>query len=82
MVSSCLQMEVSVTGTVGTLAQRQCAAALVSSNDASTEVGDRVGGAGGGGKRSVFLTSPFFILSVLPVLKAIKEQISSQREGR
>lgn len=72
MVSSCLQMEVSVTGTVGTLAQRQCAAALA--KDASTEVGT--------GERSVFLTSPFFLLSALPVLKAIKEQISSQREGR
>lgn len=74
MVSSCLQMEVSVTGTVGTLAQRQCAAALGSAKDASTEVGT--------GERSVFLTSPFFLLSALPVLKAIKEQISSQREGR
>lgn len=52
MVSSCLQMEVSVTGTVGTLAQRQCAAALGSAKDASTEVGT--------GERSVFLTSPFF----------------------
>lgn len=37
----------------------------------------------GDGERTVFFfTSPFFILSVLPVLKAIKEQISSQREGR
>ncbi len=73
MVSSCLQMEVSVTGTVGTLARQQCAAALSSAKDASTE--------GGTGERSVFLTSPF-LLSALPVLKAIKEQISSQREGR
>lgn len=40
MVSSCLQMEVSVTGTVGTLAQQQCAAALSSAKDASTEGGD------------------------------------------
>lgn len=39
MVSSCLQMEVSVTGTVGTLAQQQCAAALSSAKDASTEGG-------------------------------------------
>lgn len=78
MVSSCLQMEVSVTGTVGTLAEQQCAAALSSAKDASTE------GGGGGvtGERSVLLTSPFFLLSALPVLKAIKEQISSQREGR
>lgn len=52
MVSSCLQMEVSVTGTVGTLAQRLCAAALSAAKDASTEVGT--------GERSVFLTSPFF----------------------
>lgn len=36
-----------MTGTVGTLAQWQCAAALGSSNDASTEVGDW-------GERSVF----------------------------
>lgn len=34
-----------MTGTVGTLAQWQCAAALGSSNDASTEVGDWGGGA-------------------------------------
>lgn len=75
MVSSCLQMEVSVTGTVGTLARRQCAAALGAAKDALTEVGT--------GERTVFLTSPFFfLLSVLPVLKAIKKQISSQREGR
>lgn len=77
-----------MTGTVGTLAQRQCAAALVSSNDASTEVRDRGvgggggGGRGGGGSGAFFSLLPFFILSVLPVLKAIKEQISSQREGR
>lgn len=45
MVSSCLQMEVSVTGTVGTLAQQQCAAALGSAKDATTEAG------GGGGRR-------------------------------
>lgn len=77
MVSSCLQMEVSVTGTVGTLAEQQCAAALSSAKDASTE-----GGGGVTGERSVLLTSPFFLLSALPVLKAIKEQISSQREGR
>lgn len=79
MVSSCLQMEVSVTGTVGTMAEQQCAAALSSAKDASTE-----GGGEGGvtGERSVLLTSPFFLLSALPVLKAIKEQISSQREGR
>lgn len=75
MVSSCLQMEVSVTGTVGTLAQWQCAAALSSAKRMRRlECGT--------GERSVFLTSPFFLLSVLPVLKAIKEQISSQREGR
>lgn len=69
-----------MTGTVGTLAEQQCAAALSSAKDASTEGG----GEGGGvtGERSVLLTSPFFLLSALPVLKAIKEQISSQREGR
>lgn len=54
MVSSCLQMEVSVTGTVGTLARRLCAAALSAAKDASTEVGT--------GERSVFLTSPFFFI--------------------
>lgn len=53
MVSSCLQMEVSVTGTVGTLAQQQRAAALSSAKDASTEGGEL-------GERSVLLTSPFF----------------------
>lgn len=47
MVSSCLQMEVSVTGTVGTLAEQQCAAALSSAKDASTEGGGV--GVGGGG---------------------------------
>lgn len=69
-----------MTGTVGTMAEQQCAAALSSAKDASTEGG----GVGGGvtGERSVLLTSPFFLLSALPVLKAIKEQISSQREGR
>lgn len=83
MVSSCLQMEVSVTGTVGTMAEQQCAAALSSAKDASTEGGGvGVGGGGVTGERSVLLTSPFFLLSALPVLKAIKEQISSQREGR
>lgn len=61
-----------MTGTVGTLAQRQCAAALSSAKkDASTEGGD-LGG-------SVF---SHFLLCALPVLKAIKEQISSQRERR
>lgn len=44
MVSSCLQMEVSVTGTVGTLAEQQCAAALSSAKDASTEGGGEGGG--------------------------------------
>lgn len=60
MLSSCLQMEVSVTGTVGTLAQRQRAAALVSSNDASTEVGDRGGGGWVvGGNGAFFSLLPF-----------------------
>lgn len=75
MVSSCLQMEVSVTGTVGTLAQRQWhAAALSSAKDASTE--------GGTWGSEAFFSLLLLLLSALPVLKAIKEQISSQREGR
>lgn len=62
-----------MTGTVGTLAQQQCAAALSSAKDASTE---------GGLGSEAFFSLLLFVLSVLPVLKAIKEQISSQREGR
>lgn len=71
-----------MTGTVGTMAEQQCAAALSSAKDASTEGGGVGVGGGVTGERSVLLTSPFFLLSALPVLKAIKEQISSQREGR
>lgn len=55
MVSSCLQMEVSVTGTVGTLAEQQCAAALSSAKDASTEGG----GVGVGGDRGAKRSSHF-----------------------
>lgn len=63
MVSSCLQMEVSVTGTVGTLAQQQRAAALGSAKDASTE-GLRGGGDTGGAKRSSHF-SVFYCLRFL-----------------
>lgn len=59
MVSSCLQMEVSVTGTVGTMAEQQCAAALSSAKDASTEEGG-VGGDRGAKRSSHF--SFFFIV--------------------
>lgn len=62
MVSSCLQMEVSVTGTVGTMAEQQCAAALSSAKDASTEGGGvGVGGGDRGAKRSSHF-SFFFIV--------------------
>lgn len=68
MVSSCLQMEVSVTGTVGTLAEQQCAAALSSAKDASTEGGGvGVGGRGGdrGAKRSSHFSFFFYCLRFL-----------------
>lgn len=56
---------------LGTAAQ---AAALSAAKDVSTE--------GGTGERERSSHFSFFLLSALPVLKAIKEQISSQREGR
>lgn len=73
MVSSCLQMEVSVTGTVGTLAQQQCAAALSSAKDASTE--------GGTGERSVLLTSPFFYCLRFLFWKPLRSKFPHSERG-
>lgn len=79
MVSSCLQMEVSVTGTVGTLAQRQCAAALGSSNDASTEVGT---GGGGTGERSVFSSLlPFLYCLCFLFWKPLRSKFPHSERG-
>lgn len=73
MVSSCLQMEVSVTGTVGTLAQQQCAAALGFAKDASTE--------GGTGERGVFLTSPFFYCLCFLFWKPLRSKFPHSERG-
>lgn len=75
-----------MTGTVGTLARHQLAAALGSARGCDNRkrvvtmlMGDPV-------EQCLPLTSSssfsVILLSGLPVLKAIKEQISSQREGR
>lgn len=69
-----------MTGTVGTLARHQLAAALGSTkgcDDRKRVVMMMMGGPGSNAFLSLLLFI-FFILSGLPVLKAIKEQISSQ----